>query len=37
MKRYLLFLLLLLFLISACSTRERSDEMAPDADPDNVP
>ena len=38
MKRYLLLsILLLLLLLSACSTRERSDEMAPDADPGNVP
>ena len=37
MKRYLFFVLLLLLMLSACSTRERSTEMAPDADPDNVP
>lgn len=38
MKRTLIFgLMLLLILLSACSTRERSNEMAPDADPDKVP
>jgi len=38
MKRYLILsILLLVLLLSACSTRERSTEMAPDADPVNVP
>ena len=38
MKRYLLLsILFLVLLLSACSTRERSTEMAPDADPENVP
>ena len=37
MKRYLLFVFLLVLLLPACSTRERLVEMAPDADPDKVP
>ena len=37
MKRFLLNLFLLLLVLSACSTRERSAEMAPDADPENMP
>lgn len=37
MKRYLSILLLLILFISGCSARERPSEMAPDADPANLP
>ncbi len=37
MKRYFLISVLLLLLFTSCSTRERAAEMAPDADPNNVP
>ena len=37
MRRFQLFVLLLLLMLSACSTRDRSAEMAPDAALDNIP
>jgi hypothetical protein len=37
MKRYLFILLLLALLATACSSRNEPGEMAPDADPNNLP
>lgn len=37
MKRYLIIFLLLALLLTACSSRNKPGEMAPDADPNNLP
>ena len=37
MKRFLLIILMQIFVLAACSTRDRSMEMASDADPNHVP